>query len=142
MIKKGKMESRFIKVIKEIIGLKGKIKSNKLGQKEVDSMKKDAIELIASLTEYGQRADLVSAEKGTMQISYGNRKAELVLMGEINFLIEGNSIRKIHNGKITESNKEEFEKVFNDNKGKLSTKVSGELFKLLEKELGKFEITF
>ena len=37
MIKKGKVESRFSKVMKEIVNLKSKIKSDKLEQKEVDS---------------------------------------------------------------------------------------------------------
>lgn len=141
LIKKGKIEQRFGKVIKEIVGMEKKLKSANIGQKEVDGMKKDAVELIRDLTEYGQRADLITAERGTMQIIYhDNRKAELVLLGNDNFLIEGRNIKKIADGKIKESSKEEFEKAFNENKGKLSTKISGEVFKVLEKELGKFEI--
>lgn len=142
MIKNGKVESRFKGVLNEIVGLKDKVKKNKLTQKEVDNVKKDSIELINSLTEYAQRADLVSARKGTMQITYGNRKAELVLMGVDNFVIEGTSIKRIKDGKLKEASKEEFEKALNDSKGKLSTKISGELFEILQKELGKFEISF
>ncbi|MDP3882079.1 MAG: nucleotidyltransferase domain-containing protein [Nanoarchaeota archaeon] len=141
MVKKGKVSPRFIKILKELVSLKDKIKSGKLSQKEVDNTKKDAMELLNSLTEYAQRMDLVSAEKGTMQIIYsGNRKAELVLMGKINFLIEGKDIRKISDGKLVPSTREEFEKALAENKGALNTSISGEVFSILEKELGKFEI--
>ena len=96
LVRKGKVQQRFSHVLGDIIKSKQKIKSGKLNQKEVDSLKKDAIELMDCLVEYGQRADLISAEKGTMQIIYsGNRKAELVLMGDKNFLVEGREIRKI-----------------------------------------------
>lgn len=143
MVKKGKIPQRHIATLKNLTGVKDKIKSGKFDQKEVDSVKRDAFELMSSLVEYAQRADLISAEKGNMQIIYENgRKAELILMGEDNFLIEGNEIRKIQKGKIVKSGKEEFEKSLAENKGKLSTKVSVELFNLLEKELGKFEIVF
>lgn len=142
MIRKGKIQGRFLGILKELAQLKAKTNSGKLNQKEVDSMKANAIELMNSLVEYGQRADLISAEKGTMLISYGNRKAELVLMGRDNFLIEGKDIKKISEGKLTPSSREEFEKAFVENKGKLKTKISGEIFNILEKELGKFELEF
>ena len=141
MVKKGKISPRFFKILNELINAKAKIKSGKLDAMQVDNVKKDAIELINSLVEYGQRTDLVTAEKGTMQISYQNRKAELVLLGEKNFLIEGKEIKKIENGKLRNSSKEEFEKVFADNKGKLHTSVSADVFIALEKALGKFEIS-
>ncbi|MBI2632451.1 nucleotidyltransferase domain-containing protein [Candidatus Pacearchaeota archaeon] len=142
MVRKGKIQGRYLAILKELVQLKGKIKSGKLNQKEVDSVKANSIELMNSLVEYGQRTDLISAEKGTMLISYGNRKAELVLMGKENFLIEGKDIKKISDGKIISSNREEFEKAFIENKGKLKTKISGEIFNVLEKELGKFELEF
>ncbi|MEI6850153.1 MAG: hypothetical protein WCK29_03870, partial [archaeon] len=92
--------------------------------------------------EYGQRADIVTVEKSVMQISYQNRKAELVLLGNINFMIEGKNISKIDNGKIVNSTREELEKALAENKGKMKTTISGDLFMALEKALGKFEITF
>ena len=115
---------------------------SKLSQKEVDYVKKNAFDLIQSLTEYAQRADLVTARRGVMQVAYGGRKAELVLLGTENFLVEGTSIKKISDGAFTDVTKEEFEKALAENKGKLSTQVSGSVFKALEKALGTFEITF
>lgn len=144
LVKKGKMEQRFSKVMEEIAGIKKKLKSGKLNLKETDNIKKDAVELIRSLVEYAQRADLICEEKGTMmQIIYdGNRKAELVLAGKDCFLIEGREIRKIHGDKLElmKSSKEELEKALAESKGKLSTKISGEVFHALEKALGKFEV--
>ena len=142
LIKKGKIEQRLLIVLRELTQTKNKVKSGKLSQKEVENVKKDAFDLIEALTEYAQRADLVSARKGTMQVIYSSRKAELVLLGKDNFLVEGNSIRKISGGKIIDSSKEELEKSISDNKGKIHTQVSGELFAALEKVLGRFEIAF
>ena len=58
----------------------------------------------------------------------------------VHFLIEGGKIRKIADGKLIDAAKEEFEKKLAENKGKLNTTVSGEVFMTLEKVLGKFEI--
>ena len=142
LVKKGKIEQRLLTVVKELAQARDKIKSSKLSQKEVDYVKKNAFDLIQSLTEYAQRADLVTARRGVMQVAYGGRKAELVLLGTENFLVEGTSIKKISDGAFTDVTKEEFEKALAENKGKLSTQVSGSVFKALEKALGTFEITF
>ncbi len=142
MVKKGKIQPRFSNILKEIVNASVKIKSGKLDATQVDNIKKDAIELINSLVEYGQRTELISSEKGNMQITYQNRRAELFLMGKINFLIEGKDIKKIENGKIHPSSTAEFEKALAESKGKLNTSVSIDIFLALEKALGKFEITF
>lgn len=144
LVKKGKIEQRFSKVLDEISDVRKKVRSGKMSLKEVDNLKKDAFELIRNLVEYAQRADLICEDKGTLvQILYsGNRKAELVLAGKDCFLIEGKEIRKIHGDNLTmsPSSREELEKALAENKGKLSTKISGEVFHALEKALGKFEM--
>lgn len=140
MVKKGKVSNRFGKVLPELVKARRKVLAGKLSAKEADTLKKDAYELIAALTEYAQRADLVSAEKGMMQIAYQGRKAELVLLGNQNFIIEGQNIQEIKGEKIVGSTKEAFEKALADNKGKLSTKISGSLFATLQKALGSFEL--
>lgn len=141
MVRKGKVSQRYLKALNEIVNIKKKIKSGKLNPKEVDVVKKDAHELMQALVEYGQRADLISSEKGTMEIVYNNgRKAELFLMGDNNFIIEGKNVRKIVEKGFVNSNKEDFEKSLLESKGKMSTKISGKLFEILKKELGEFEI--
>ena len=140
MVKKGKIQPRFSSILKELMNVRHKIKSGTLNQKEADRVKSNALEFINSLVEYGQRSDLIAAEKGVMHIRYQNRRAELVLMNNMSFLIEGKDIKKLVQGKLVPSTKEEFDKVFSENKGKLHTKVSADVFLTLEKALGKFEI--
>lgn len=140
MVKKGKISPRFLPILKEVSVSVAKVKGGKIESSKAENIKKDAIELLNSLVEYGQRADIISVEKGTMQISYQGRKAELVLMGTLNFLIEGKEIKKIENGKIEISTREEFEKVLQENKGKLNSSIPVEVFLTLEKQLGKFDI--
>ncbi|MBS3089287.1 nucleotidyltransferase domain-containing protein [Candidatus Pacearchaeota archaeon] len=142
LVKKGKIEPRLLTVLKELAQAKAKIKSGKLSQKEVENVKKDAFELIQNLTEYAQRADFISSKKGTIQIAYKGRKAELVLLGKDNFIIEGATMQRITSDKLVPITKEEFEKSLEENKGKLSMTISGSLFKILEKSLGEFEIIF
>jgi predicted nucleotidyltransferase len=142
LIAKGKIRPRFKRIVREIESNRKKIKLGKLNSKEVDSAKKDAIELINDLTEYAQRSDLIKAEKGTMQLLCNGRKAELVLFGKDNFIIEGPIIKRIIDSKLVPIKKEEFDKAFADNKGKLTTQISVDIFKTLEKELGHFEIVF
>lgn len=142
MIKKGKMQSRFSNVLKELVNVKVKVKSGKLSHKDADNVKREAFDLMEALVEYAQRADLVQAKKGVMQISYNGRKAELLLLGEHNFLIEGKEIKKIENGKLIAVKEADFQKTFNENKAKITTKVSGEVFNTLKKVLGDFDIEF
>ncbi len=142
MIKKGKIQSRFSNVLKELVNAKNKVKSGKINQKDADNVKRDAFDLMEALVEYAQRADLVQAKKGAMQISYNGRKAELLLLGEHNFLIEGKEIKKIENGKLVVVKEADFQKTFNENKAKLTTKVSGEVFNTLKNHLGDFDIEF
>jgi len=143
LVKKGKVSPKLSFVLKEIVNVKRKLKEGKLNTKEVDRVKRDVWELVNALTEYGQRTDLICSERGTMLIMYKGRKAELVLMGnENNFMIEGNVIKKITPAGLKDSTKEEFEKAFSEHKGRLSTKVSADVFAVLKKELGDFEIVF
>lgn len=141
LVKKGKISPRFSKILKNLDSAKEKALHGKMNSADADSAKKDAIELLNALIEYAQRSDLISAEKGTMQISYQGRKAELVLLGSSNFIIEGREIKKIDGGKIVPSTKEEFEKALQENKGKLKTSVPAGVFETLKKELGDFEIS-
>lgn len=141
MVKKGKIVSRHLKNLKDLANIKKKIKEGKLDTKQAENIKKDAIELIDSLVEYGQRVDLVSSKKGAMQVIFsGNRKGELVLFGKTNFFIEGKEISKIEKEGLESSTNEEFEKAFNESKGKLSTQIPVYVFEVLKKSIGNFEL--
>jgi predicted nucleotidyltransferase len=143
LIKKGKVQPRFANVLKALVSVKGKIKSGKLDQKEVEKTKADAIELMNSLVEYGQRADLVKAEKSAIQIEYGNsRKAELVLLGNSAFVIEGKTIKQLIPAGLVDTTQQVFEKELAEHKGALHTQLTSELFLALQKALGPFTVVF
>lgn len=140
MVKKGKVSSRFGKVLPELMKARRKIIAGKLNAKEADTLKKDAYELITALTEYAQRADLLSGEKNALQIAYKGRKAELLLLGARTFLVEGTEVSEIVGEKRVASTRDVLAKALSEHKGAMSTKVSGTLFATLQKLLGSFEL--
>ena len=142
LVKKGKIQKRFSNVLNELVKNKKAISQGKLNIKEMEDVRRNAHELLAALVEYAQRADLVEKEKSMIQISYQNRKGELVLLGKDNFLVENGKISRIADGSLKEVKKEEFEKILNEQKGKLTTHVSGGVFATLHKVLGEFELDF
>lgn len=139
--KKGKIQPRFSKILKELVDIKKKIKAGKLNQKEIEAVKRDAIEFMNALIEYAQRADIIAAEEGKIFITYSNnRKAELVITEKGFFLVEGKDIKKIEKDEIVDSNKEELEKALKESKSSLTTKIPIDVLRVLEKVIGKFEI--
>jgi uncharacterized protein (UPF0332 family) len=142
LVKKGKIRPMYRNILQELVKAKSKIKSGKLSQKEVDVVKRNSGALIDALVEYAQRADVIKAEKGVMQVLYKGRKGELVLLGKDNFFVENREIKKIVDGGFKASNKEEFEASLKENKGKISTQVPSDVFNTLKSELGEFELVF
>jgi hypothetical protein len=138
------MPPQYLKLLKDIIKARQDFKKGKLDKHEVENARKNASLLINSLIEYNQRCDLVSLEKGRMQLKYSDKEtADLIITDSIVFLIRdtGKQIDKITD-RIEESSREELEKAIQEQKGKLKTSASGKVFQVLRKELGDFEITF
>ncbi len=139
LVRKGKIQQRFLNVIKEVSEAKKKIKAGKLNSKEADAVKRDAIELTNSLVEYAQRSELVKSQKDVIEIVYKGRKAELVLMGADNYIVEGSSIKKFSGGKLAPADKKEFEDALSKHRER-SHKIPSDIFAILKKELGDFEL--
>ena len=140
MVKKGKIVERMLPIAREISGLK---KKKAITQSEMQRIIRDAGELTNALTEFAQRKDLVGVEKDVLQISLKEGKAELVLVNGGAFLVQQNGkISKIHDGKLTNSNKEELEKAMKETKKDLKGSISSEVFSVLKREIGDFEISF
>jgi len=140
LVKKAKIQERFLTILKNLEESKKKIKEGKLDAKATENVKKDAYDLIKSLVEYAQRKDLIKSSKDVIEISYSGRKAELYLMGEENFLIERENIRKFKDNKLVKSDRKELEAALQKHKEKLGHKIPGEIFAILQKELGSFEL--
>ncbi len=139
-IKTGKMPPQSLPMLKGIIKARDDFKKGKLDKHEVEDARKSASIIINDLIEYNQRCDLVSLERGRMQLKYGkDKKAELMITDKDAFLIKDNEIFKVAN-KLEKAKKEELDKAVQEQKGKLHTSTDNKIFQVLEKEIGKFEI--
>ncbi|MBU0466941.1 MAG: hypothetical protein KKF39_04705, partial [Nanoarchaeota archaeon] len=142
MVKKGKVPARMLNLARELINLKGKVKTKKLTQTEMQRYSRDTADLVDSLTEYSQRKELVSVERGIMQISYQGKKAEVVSTDEGVFVVEKDKIRKVDGKKLVESDRKVFEGALKNTKEKLKFDLPCEVMEVLKKEMGEFTISF
>ncbi|MEI6731616.1 MAG: nucleotidyltransferase domain-containing protein [archaeon] len=142
VIKKGKMQPRFSKIMKEVVHIKKHVKEGKLTQRESESAKRDALELINGLVEYAQRSDLIKAKKDVIAIKYNGRKAELVILGKDAFIIEGTVVKKVEGDKLVPADQKKFEEDLKKTREDFSLNVPSELLVTLKKILGDFELSF
>jgi len=142
MVKKGKVRVRMLGIANEMGGIKAKIKGKKLTQSEMQRISTDATDLIDSLTEYSQRKELVSMERGIMQITYKGKRAEIVATDPGIFLVERDQIRKVDKNKLVASDRKEFEQALKGTKERVKFNIPPAEMETLWKELKGFEISF
>lgn len=140
LVNKGKAEPSFLHVLHELVDAKRKYKTKKKPTThEIETIRKNAFQLMNRLIEYGQRCELAELQKNKIIISYKDKHADLFLTSPA-FLIQEGKIKKIDKGKIQDASPEEFEKILQEQKGKPG-KLSKELLAVLKKELGEFELS-
>ncbi len=140
LVNKGRTDPRFLHVLNELIDSKRKYKSKKKPTShEVEEIRKNSVQLINSLIEYGQRCEIAELQRSKIIISYKGKHADLFLTNPA-FLIQEGKIKKVAD-KIEDANQDEFEKIVREQKGKPG-KLTAEILALLKKELGDFEISF
>lgn len=142
LVKQGKLQPRMIDIAKNILKIKIKAKNKKLTQTELQRISADANDLISSLIEYSQRKDLVSAQKGVIQIIYGDKKGEVVLTDSGVFFVSENGIKKVKDKELVESNKKDMEEALSKTRESLQVKLGSHVLDILKKELGNFDIIF
>ena len=107
-------------------------------------MRKDAAVLINSLIEFSQRKELAALEKGRMMINYKEgdkgRAAEMLVFENAAFIFNDGKIKKLTD-KIEDSDMEEVSKFAEAQKNKGKVSMNSEIFALLKKEFGDFEIS-
>lgn len=143
LVNKGKAEPNFLHVLNELVDVKRKYKGKKKPTThEIETIRKNAVQLMNRLIEYGQRCELGELQKTKVTISYKDKHADLFLTNP-SFLISEGKIQKIDEktNKIETAAPEEFEKIIREQKGKPG-KLSKEILKILKKELGEFELSF
>jgi predicted house-cleaning noncanonical NTP pyrophosphatase (MazG superfamily) len=139
-VKKGKFSPQHLRILKNVISAKTDFKKGKLDAHKVDNVRKNAGTLINDLIEFSQRKDLVNLEKGRMRIKYGKDKiAEIVNADGKTFLIKENKIFEVGN-KLEDSNMEELSKAVDSQKKVRDVQINSNIFEVLKKDLGEFEV--
>jgi len=128
LVQKGKIPSKYVRILKDVIKAKKNYDKGKLTKAEVQKTNKQANEIIKFLIEYIQRKRGKDLEKTKIRVKYGKKFGEVILLGKKAFIIEDIDIdeKKINVADI------------NDNGGLANIKKS--TMEKFEKELIKVEI--
>ena len=141
LVKKGKMQQKFVSVLKDISKVKQKLKSGKISKIDIDKVKREATTLIKELIDYAQRKELIMTEKGVIQVLFGDKKGELVITNSGEFFIEAGRIMELDlkGNKFKVSDAKALEEALKKTKDRTKVKIDSKVLKVLEKELGDFE---
>jgi uncharacterized protein (UPF0332 family)/predicted nucleotidyltransferase len=149
LVQKGKISSRNLKVLQDVINTKKKYKrAKKLSKHEIEITRKNAYDLISALSEYAQRKELMELEKRKINLSYKikdkKKRAELYVFKDLAFLnsdISTDEVTRIDNkGKITKSDKSELAEALQTRDHKAGMKITPQMFEAIKKIIGDFEI--
>jgi len=140
-VKKSKFTNQHLRILKDIIKTKKEFKKRKSESHKVDRVRKDADILIKELTEFVQRKELISLNRGKMILKTKDKKVEIVNADGKTFIFEKNLIKRVGE-KIEDSSLEEFEKALSKQKEKEEVEIDSKVFEILRKEYGKFDVLF
>lgn len=139
-IKKGKLPPRLLPVVKAVMNLKQKGKEKSFNQHGLDAVRRDSEELIAKLSEYLQRRDLMKAEKNVIKVRAGNTLIELIHTEKKTFAIAAGKILKYDKGAFIPSDATELDAALKDLKEHTPVRLTNELLEAVQKTFGSFEI--
>jgi len=138
-VKKGKFSPQDLRILKNVVGAKAEFKKGKSNNNKIDRARKDAEILIGNLVEYSQRCDLASLEKGKMRLKLKKKIVEILNCDGNTFLFDSGVVKKVTT-RLEDTNMDEVEKCIKGQKSNENVTINPKIFKVLEKELGKFEI--
>lgn len=143
LVKKGKIPERMYSIAKEISTIKAKTKGGKISASEMHRITREASELIDTITEYSQRKELSSLEKGMARIEFGDKKAEVLSTEKGIFLVEQTGeISKLHGSGFKESSRKDLEAALSASKNRDSFSFTQDTYEALKKKFGNFTIQF
>ncbi len=145
---KNKVPSSYANVLDEIAKAKKDYLAKKLSRQEAEKVKRDARLFIKTMGEYLQRLKRVELERSRIRVKYGEKYAEIFLLGDIAFIIhdidaKDKEVSKANlgqDGRMTEikkSNLEDMQRHLQDSKIPDSIFVKEQLFEDLKKLFGK-----
>jgi len=141
-IKKGFFPSPFLRILKNVVKARKEFKKGKIKREDIENVRKNANILINHLIEYNQRAELISLQKGKLKLKTKTKTYELVLTDNAAFLIDKGKVSKINikQKRLEDSSVEELTEALDKQKKKQEVKVDEDLFAMLKKKIGKFDI--
>lgn len=143
MVRKGRVPERMLKVLKDISNLKEKLKEKGFTQTQMQRYSRDSSDLVDVLTEYSQRKELVSMEKGIAKVNFDKGWAEIVATDEGLFVVlQNGEVKRFSKGKMVKSDKKVFEKALKETKERVQFSLPSEIVQALKKEFGEFTISF
>jgi len=151
LVKKGLVQLKASAILNDIAKANNDYKKKKLEKHEVDRVRKNASELIASLTEFIHRKEMIGMQRHQIKVLYreGNTEKEgkLFVFDNIAFAVMQDSeiVKKIDiiKNEIKEILMPEFEEEFKKYSTMLHrVKISQQFYSTLSKIFGRFELVF
>ena len=140
-VKKGKFTNQHLRILKDVLNSKKEVKKTSVNFHKIDRVRKDADILIKDLTEFAQRKELVSVNKGKMTLKFKDKTLELINADGKTFLFEGDTLKKVTD-KVVDSGLDELDKAVTKQKDKQEIEIGPKVFETLKKHYGEFEIVF
>ena len=149
LVSTGKVPSKFVRTLKDIMKAKKDYDNKKLTATEVEQVRKLSREFIKNMVEYMQRKRSRELEKAKIRVRFGGKNVgEVILFDDIAFIthdlnakpkrVSKASIGKDGSfGAVQETNIEEFEKALAEFKGPRQAFVKEQVFESLKKVFGK-----
>lgn len=88
IIAKGGLPQKYLKTIKNVMKAYNDYKENRLSKTEITEVKKEARDLIKHLVEYVQRKRGRELEKAKIRVKYGEKYADIYLLGDHAYIIK------------------------------------------------------
>ena len=140
LVKEGKFTSSDLRALKNLVGARTEYKKGKYDKNKLEEARKKASLLVNSLTDYSQRCELAVVDKSRMVLKFSDEKiGELISCPGESYLFFAQEIKKITN-KVSDSSVEEATNAIDQRKTNKTVKVDPQVFELIKKHFGKFEI--
>tara|TARA_Y100000310_G_scaffold226034_1_gene228118 strand:- start:5010 stop:6863 length:1854 start_codon:yes stop_codon:yes gene_type:complete len=148
LISQGKIPAKFLRILNTIIKAKKDYDEKKLTKPEVEKVKKESREFIKFLVEYMQRKRGKEIEKTRIRVKHGNRFGEVILLGDIAYIIHDidHEEKELSKAKIKpdgsldtieKSNLEELEKTLSKTEIPSKVFIKEPIFEDLKRVFGK-----
>ncbi len=142
LVKKGKFTQSHLNALKEIVGAKAEYKKGKQNKHKIEEARRKAVILINALVDYSQRCELAMVDKTRLVLKFSDGKVgELIICPGESYVFLGKEIKKITDN-IYDSNIQEATKAIQNKKENKGIELNPQVFEIIKRELGDFEVVF